>query len=46
VVRIANDYLHAEGSATLLDDYRWMGCAEHDMPGLLRANINNLTPHH
>jgi predicted TIM-barrel fold metal-dependent hydrolase len=37
-----SDYPHSEGTATPLDDYRRMGCAADDMPGLFHVNADTL----
>jgi hypothetical protein len=39
------DYPHSEGTETPLDDHRRMGCAEHDMRGLFRINVDSLVHH-
>jgi hypothetical protein len=45
VFMFCSDYPHSEGTATPRDDYRRMGCAEHDMPGLFHTNIDSLLQH-
>ncbi|MGH3578071.1 MAG: hypothetical protein ACRDU0_11015, partial [Mycobacterium sp.] len=42
VFMFCSDYPHSEGTATPLDDYRRMGCAEPDMPGLFHTNVDSL----
>ncbi len=42
VFMFCSDYPHSEGTATPLDDYRRMGCAEPEMPGLFHSNIDLL----
>ncbi|ORV15371.1 amidohydrolase family protein [Mycobacterium celatum] len=40
VFMFCSDYPHSEGTATPLDDYRRMGCQEHQMPGLFHTNVD------
>jgi hypothetical protein len=39
------DYPHSEGTAAPLDDDLWMTCADLDMSGFRRANVNSLLHH-